>query len=41
MGRLHIVATLDDAAADALAYLEIPPGLLRPAAPAAGSGAGK
>jgi SulP family sulfate permease len=33
VGRLHIVLTLEDAAADALAYLESPPGLLHPGAP--------
>jgi SulP family sulfate permease len=32
VGRLHIVPTLEDAAADALAYLEIPEGLLHPSA---------
>src|SRR5438067_2100047 len=30
VGRLHIVPTLENAAADAAAYLEIPPGLLHP-----------
>jgi len=33
VGRLHIVPTLENAAADALAYLEIPQGLLHPEAP--------
>lgn len=32
VGRLHIVRTLEEAAADAVAYLDVPPSLLNPGA---------
>ncbi|HZX96684.1 MAG TPA: C4-dicarboxylic acid transporter DauA [Myxococcales bacterium] len=35
VGRLHIVPTLEDAAADATAYLDVPQGLLNPGSPRA------